>query len=144
MLYAFHNWDLAVVAASVAGFWCWWRGRSLAAAVCFGVGGALKLYPLLFLLPLALDRLRAGDRRDAVRVGAAGIGTFALINLPFVVLSPSGWAVAYRFQSLHWPNHDSLWGVLARTFDLDLPAINAGPRSPPSRCSAPSSSSCGY
>ena len=58
-------------------------------------------------------------------MGAVGIGTFALINLPFVVLSPSGWAVAYRFQSLHWPNHDSLWGVLARTFDLDLPAINA-------------------
>jgi uncharacterized membrane protein len=125
VLYAFHNWDLAVVAASVAGWWCWWRGRPVATAVCFGIGGALKLYPLLFLLPLALDRLGAEDRQEAMRVGAVGIGTFALINLPFVVLSPSGWAVAYRFQSLHWPNHDSLWGVLARTFDLDLPAINA-------------------
>jgi uncharacterized membrane protein len=125
VLYAFHNWDLAVVAASVAGFWCWWRGRSLAAAVCFGVGGALKLYPLLFLLPLALDGSQTGDRREAVRVGATGMGTFALINLPFVVLNPSGWAVAYRFRSLHWPNHDSLWGVLAQTFDLDLAAINA-------------------
>ena len=29
LLYAFHNWDLAVVAASVAGFWSWWRGRSI-------------------------------------------------------------------------------------------------------------------
>jgi uncharacterized membrane protein len=123
LLYAFHNWDLAVVAASVAGFWCWWRGRSVAAAVCFGVGGALKLYPLLFLLPLVLERLHRGDRRGAVRAGAAGAGTFALINLPFVVLSPSGWAVAYRFQTLRKPNYDSLWGILGMFFELDQATI---------------------
>jgi uncharacterized membrane protein len=125
LLYAFHNWDLVVVAASVAGFWCWWRGRPIPAAVCFGIGGALKLYPLLFLLPLVLDRLHARDRRDAVRAAAAGVGAFALINLPIVLMSPSGWAVAYRFQALRMPNHDSLWGVLARAFGLGRPTINA-------------------
>jgi uncharacterized membrane protein len=118
LLYAFHNWDLAVVAASVAGFWCWWRGRSIAAAVWLGIGGALKLYPLLFLLPLVLERLHAGDRRGAIRAGATGVGTFVLINLPFLILSPSGWAVAYRFQALRSPNYDSLWGVLGTTFEL--------------------------
>ncbi len=123
LLYAFHNWDLAVVATSVAGFWCWWRGRPVAAAACFGVGGALKLYPLLFLLPLVLERLHARDRRGAVRTGAAGAGSFALINLPFVVLSPSGWAVAYRFQALRKPNYDSLWGILGTSFELDQSTI---------------------
>jgi uncharacterized membrane protein len=125
LLYAFHNWDLVVVAASVAGFWSWWRGRPMAAAVCFGIGGALKLYPVLFLLPLVLDLLHARDRRGAVRAAAAGAGAFVLINLPIAVLSPSGWAVAYRFQALRMPNHDSLWGVLARTFGLGRPTINA-------------------
>ena len=124
LLYAFHNWDLAVVAASVAGFWCWWRGRPVAAALCFGIGGALKLYPLLFLLPSVLDRIHDGDRRGAVRAGAAGAGVFALINLPLVLLSPSGWAVAFRFQALRMPNPDSVWGQLAQTFDLDRRAIN--------------------
>jgi uncharacterized membrane protein len=119
VLYAFHNWDLAVVAASVAGFWCWWRGRPMAAAVCFGVGGALKLYPLLFLLPLVSERLHAGDRRGAVRTGAVGVGTFALINLPLAVMNPSGVAVAYRFQTLRAPNYDSLWGVLSQVVELD-------------------------
>jgi uncharacterized membrane protein len=125
VLYAFHNWDLAVVAASVAGFWCWWRGRSVVAAICFGVGGALKLYPLLFLLPLVLDRLHAGDRPEAVRSGATGVGTFALVNLPLLVLSPGGWAVAYRFQTLRWPNYDSLWGVLGTSFELDQRTVTA-------------------
>lgn len=124
LLYAFHNWDLAVVAASVAGFWCWWRGRPVAAAVCFGIGGALKLYPLLFLLPSVLERIPDGDRRGAVRAGVAGAGVFALINLPFVLLSPSGWTIAYRFQALRMPNPDGVWGQLAQTFDLDRQAIN--------------------
>ena len=123
LLYAFHNWDLAVVAASVAGFWCWWRGRPVATAVCFGAGGALKLYPLLFLLPLVLDRFHAGDRRGAARAGAAGIATFALINLPLLMLSPSGWMVAYRSLSLRHANYDSLWGVLAQVFELDQATI---------------------
>jgi uncharacterized membrane protein len=122
-LYAFHNWDLAVAAASVTGFWCWWRGRRMAAALCLGVGGALKLYPLLFLLPLVLERVHDGDRRGAARAGAAGIGAFVLINLPLLVFSPAGWAVAYRFQSLRKPNYDSLWGVLAQVFELDQATI---------------------
>lgn len=123
LLYAFHNWDLAVVAASVAGFWCWWRGRPIAAAACFGIGGALKLYPLLFLIPLVRERIHAGDRRAALRAGVAGVGAFALINLPFVVLNPSGWAVAYRFQTLRIPNYDSVWGVLSETLQLDQGTI---------------------
>jgi glycosyl transferase family 87 len=123
LLYAFHNWDLAVVAASVVGFWCWWRGRPVAAAICVGVGGALKLYPLLFLLPLVLEQIHERDRRGAIRAAAAGAGTFALINLPFVVLDPSGWAVAYRFQTLRRPNYDSLWGVLGTSFELDQGTI---------------------
>jgi uncharacterized membrane protein len=123
LLYAFHNWDLAVVAASVAGFWCWWRGRPVAAAVCFGIGGALKLYPLLFLVPAVLDRLHDGDRRGAVRAGATGAGVLTLINLPFVLLSPYGWAIAYRFQALRPPNYDSLWGVLGTAFQLDQGTI---------------------
>jgi uncharacterized membrane protein len=70
-----------------------------------------------------LERIHAGDRRGAARAGAAGFGIFALINLPFVVLSPSGWAVAYRFQTLRVPNYDSLWGVLSETFQLDQGTI---------------------
>jgi uncharacterized membrane protein len=123
LLYAFHNWDLAVAAASVAGFWCWWRGRPMATAACFGVGGALKLYPLLFLLPLVLERIDAGDPRGAVRAGTAGVGIFALVNLPFLLLSPSGWRVSYRFLSDRYPNHDSLWGVLGQIFDMQEATI---------------------
>lgn len=118
LLYAFHNWELPVVAAATAGFWSWWRGKPGWSAFWFGVGGALKLYPLLFLAPLAMERWFDGDRKGAVRLAALGVGTWAVINLPLALASPSGWAVAFRFHALRPPNYDSLWGVLASTFDL--------------------------
>ena len=125
ILYAFHNWDLAVVAAATAGCWCWWRGRDPWAAVWFGLGGALKLYPLLFLLALALEARRRDGPRAAARAAGVGLGAFAAVNLPILLVAPAGWAVPFRFHSLRPPNYDSLWGVIANLFPLGVGAIDA-------------------
>ncbi len=99
LFYAFLNWDLLAVAAFVAAVWCWWRGRPVSAAVLLGVGAALKLYPGLGIVPLALALLVERDRAGAAKVVAAGVGTFILINLPFVLANPRGWWATYAFQS---------------------------------------------
>ena len=109
VLYAFHNWDLLVVAAAVGGIYLWHRDRPVGAAAVFGVGGALKLFPLFLLLPLCLDVLMRRGVKDAGRALAAGVGTFAVINLPFVIASPSGWWTTYEFHSLRTANFDSIW-----------------------------------
>lgn len=111
VLYAFHNWDLLVVASVVAGVWAWSRGRPLWAALWFGIGMALKLFPFVLLIALALHLWWLQDRRKAWGVLGAGVGAYALINLPFVVASPSGWAATYRLQAIRLPNLDSLWGL---------------------------------
>jgi uncharacterized membrane protein len=109
VLYAFHNWDLLVVAAAAGGVYLWHRDRPRWAAVLFGVGGALKLFPLLLLVPLFLDVWTKQDLKTAGRVMAGGVGTFALINLPFVIASPTGWWATYEFHSIRTPNFDSIW-----------------------------------
>ena len=84
MLYAFHNWDLFAVCATVAACWVLLRagravangpGRAGGAAAdrrrgrCCGVGSAaFKLYPVMFALPVAL---LAGRRRLAGPAAAA-------------------------------------------------------------------------
>jgi len=108
-LYAFINWELLVVASAVAGFWLWRRGQVVWAGLAFGIGAAFKLYPILFLVPLALERWGAGDRRGAVQGAAAGVGAFALVNLPFIVAGPTGWFATYQFHSLREANYDSVW-----------------------------------
>lgn len=124
ILYAFHNWDLAVVACAVAAAFVVHRGwgrrganrslvtRGVVAAVFLGVGFAFKLYPAIFTLPLMLyvltggpggRDLRPGKRwhvRGALAVGLAAIATAVAVNLPFMLIGFRGWAASFTFQEL--------------------------------------------
>jgi uncharacterized membrane protein len=124
VLYAFHNWDLLAVAATVLGVWCWTRGRVGWAGVCFGVGCALKLYPLLFVAPLALQQLAVGRRRAARMALAAGVGTAVAVNLPFAVANFGSWFATYRFHSVRQPNFDSLWSMLINGPSWNVALLN--------------------
>ena len=99
VLYALHNWDLLAVAATTAALHAWWRGRPTRAAVLLALGACLKLYPGLFLLPLAVERLVQRDRAGAGRTLAAGALTVVAVNLPFVLADRDGWATTFAFQA---------------------------------------------
>jgi uncharacterized membrane protein len=125
--YSFHNWDLLVVASVAAGLWSWHRGKNVAAAVWFGVGCALKMYPILFVVPVALERWHAGKRSDAGKVFAAGAGTALALNLPFMLINFDGWWATYAFHKARGPNFDSIWGLLgdgSTSQWLFMPKIN--------------------
>src|SRR3712207_8049611 len=70
VLYAFHNWELPVVACAVGAVYAvhGWRtsrplaDRAVVAAVLLGLGFAVKLYPGAFVLPLTLLVLTAPGR----------------------------------------------------------------------------------
>ncbi len=109
VLYAFHNWDLMVVAAAVGGFYAWWKGKPETAAVLFGVGAALKMFPIFFLGPLVLALWFAKERARAVWVAAAGVGTLIAINLPFALRNFDGWFATYQFHRFRGPNYDNIW-----------------------------------
>ncbi|MCP2255137.1 putative membrane protein [Prauserella aidingensis] len=129
VLYAFHNWDLAVVAASVAAFFVLQRARGSLrsragwAAVLLGVGTALKLYPGLFVVPLALyvyvesTRTDGARRavREALRVPLLAGGVVAAVNLPFVLAGFDGWWASIEFQGQRQADGTSnsiwYWGV---------------------------------
>jgi uncharacterized membrane protein len=134
-LYAFHNWDIIAVAASVVGFYLWWRGKPGGAAVSFAIGAALKLYPVLFVLPLMFDvALSRRDRDDpegapdpaprldlgaALRTGALAAGTWVAINLPFALANFDGWIATYKFHSQRGANYDSIWTAGFSTWTPD-------------------------
>jgi uncharacterized membrane protein len=114
VLYAFHNWDLPVVACAVGAVYAVhaWRtprpiaDRAVVAAVLLGLGFAFKLYPGAFVVPLALLVLTGPGRgapldwRGAVRVPLVAGGTAALVNLPFALAGYEGWRASFTFQEL--------------------------------------------
>ena len=122
VLYAFHNWELPVVACAVAAVYVMHRGwgrrganrplidRATVAAVLLGVGFAFKLYPAIFVLPLMFYVLTGGrdgrelpfgrrwDVSGALRVAGAALLTAVLINLPFALAGFQGWKASFVFQ----------------------------------------------
>src|SRR5919204_673656 len=86
-------------AAVRAGIWMYVRGSPALAATAFGIGGAFKVYPAFFIVPLVLAEAVQGRPRQAARIGLAGAAPLVLVNLPFVLINFSGWWTTYRFQA---------------------------------------------
>ncbi|GAA3859895.1 hypothetical protein GCM10022243_27220 [Saccharothrix violaceirubra] len=150
VLYAFHNWDLPVVASAVAAVYVMARGwgrtprtfqqRAVVASVFLGIGFAFKLYPAVFVLPLALMALTGGeDGRElpadrkydwvaASRVALAAIVTAILVNLPFALVGFEGWRASFTFQQLRnvdiTTNSIWFWGLRPFMSDEALQSIS--------------------
>ncbi len=112
-VHAFTNFDTLAVAAATVGMLAWARRRPVLAGVVLGVGAAAKLYPLFLLFPLLLLCLRARRLRAWGQAAAAGVLTWALINLPLALAAPTGWWEFFRLNGARGADPDSLYNVVA-------------------------------
>ncbi len=143
VLYAFHNWELPVVATCVGGIAVVAYGASLDgdgnprlslrtaavwAAILFGIGFSLKMYPGFCVLPLALYVLTRGggfvrrfrspadvaadlDWRGFGVVAGAATATVTATQAPFMILGWEGWRGSLSFQGKRKADIDtnSIW-----------------------------------
>ena len=128
-LYGFLNWDLLVVFLATAATIAFLARRDGLSGVLLGVGAAAKLYPALFLVPFVLQRLHEDDRKGAVRLGLAAVGTWVLVDLPFAVLSPERWSFFFRYSSSRPMTYGTLWfagcdAIADREHCLSIPVLN--------------------
>jgi uncharacterized membrane protein len=119
VLYAFHNWDLPVVACSVGAAYVMHGARpsrSLSpesragwAAALLGLGFGFKLYPGIFVLPLAAHVLSNGEYRrlgqplnwfGTLKVLLIAMTAVVAVNLPFALAGYDGWLASFTFQQL--------------------------------------------
>jgi uncharacterized membrane protein len=152
LLYVVYNWDAWTVltATGALGVLAIDRRRRdlpsaatlVIAGLLLGLGGALKVYPLLLVLPLMLFVVHAERAQGASvsrRLGRAAIPAVAagvvLIasNLPIMLISFAGWLTPISFQSHRPLSVDtlSIWYWLVQPFgrpesERILPAVNAG------------------
>ena len=82
------NWDLIAMALAGGGLLGWARRKPVLAGVLLGLATATKLYPLLFLAPLALLCLRARKIRPFLLVAVTTILTTVAVTLPVYLVSP--------------------------------------------------------
>ncbi len=120
LLYAFQNWDLFAIAALVVGLLAFELGRDRSAGIAFGLGAAVKLFPLVAVPPLAARRWVDGDRQGARRLVAYALVTVMLTNLPFVLVAPENWWWTYHFQSLRQATWGSAWFYALRMANMPV------------------------
>ncbi|MDX6215776.1 MAG: hypothetical protein QOG99_1360 [Frankiales bacterium] len=96
--YSFHNWDLLVVCATTAALYFWWRERFAWAGALLAIGGWLKFWPLLLVVPLALDLWHRKKRQSLWSAVGTFVWVSVLVNGYFIVRSPAGWWAPYAFQ----------------------------------------------
>ncbi len=89
VLHGTTNWDLVAMALAGLGLLRWARSQPLAAGVLLGAATATKLYPVLFLVPLAALCLRAGRLRAFAVTALATVLTPVALSLPVYLASPS-------------------------------------------------------
>jgi len=120
LLFAFQNWDLFAVGALVIGLLAFERRRDRTAGIAFGLGAAVKLFPMIVVPPLVALRWAHGDRRGAARLATASVATFAVVNAPFAVYRRANWWWTYSFQSSRQATWGSAWFYLLRMVGLPV------------------------
>jgi uncharacterized membrane protein len=98
LLTAYINWDLLAVGLSALAVMAWSRRRPALAGVLLGLAIAAKFYPLLFLGPLVLLCIRAGQWRAMGRLLAGTAVAWAVVNVPVMVFAWDGWLKFYSFS----------------------------------------------
>jgi hypothetical protein len=109
ILNAFVNWDLIAFALTALGIAAWAARRGVWAGVLLGLGVAAKFYPLVVFGPLLLVCLRAGRLREFGKTLAAAAAAWLAVNLPVMIIAPSGWAYFYVFSKDRGADWGSIW-----------------------------------
>jgi uncharacterized membrane protein len=112
-VHAFTNFDALATALATVGLLAWAKRRPALAGVLIGLGGAAKLYPLLFVGPIILLCLRAGRANEGLRAVLAAAGAWLVVNLPILVLFPRGWQEFFRLNGQRPADPDSLYNALS-------------------------------
>jgi uncharacterized membrane protein len=121
----FTNFDALATACAAGAMLAWARRRPVLAGALIGIGVALKLYPLLLLVPMVILGLRTGRMREVGKTAVAAVVTWLVVNLPVMVLFPRGWSEFFRLNTRRGDDMDSIYNVVKsftgwRGFDPQL------------------------
>ena len=92
------NWDIWAVLTMLVALYLFEKGKMRQSAIWLAVSIAIKFFPLVVLLPIAIYFLRKKQIKEGIKYIALTLGVWFLINLPFMLVNFRGWSYFYEFS----------------------------------------------
>ena len=113
------NWDLWAIATMMLAIYWFDRKAEVASAIALGVSISTKFLPVFLLLPIAIIFFRQERVKKFIAYLAITVMTFAIINLPVALTTPTGWWHFYDLNLNRGSDWGSIWYALSN-LGLDL------------------------
>ncbi len=117
------NWDIWAVISALAAIYYFDVGKYHKSAVALGLSIATKFFPIVLLLPIALILFRKSKIKELIIYLALTSATWLLINLPFIITTPTGWFRFFKLNSERAADWGSIWHAL-EIFGLNIKQLN--------------------
>lgn len=105
------NWDIWAVLTMLVALYLFEKGKMRQSAIWLAVSIAIKFFPLVVLLPIAIYFLRKKQIKEGIKYIALTLGAWFLINLPFMLINFRGWSYFYEFSYERGIGSASFWDV---------------------------------
>jgi uncharacterized membrane protein len=92
------NWDIWAVVAMIWAIYLFEKGKFRMSAVVLAVSVATKFFPIVLLFPIFFYFVRRKEFRTFVEYFLIAMGSWLLINLPFMIINFRGWSYFYEFS----------------------------------------------
>ena len=117
------NWDIWAVISALAAIYYFDVGKFNKSAIALGLSIATKFFPIVLLLPITLIFFRKSKIRELIHYLAITTLTWLLINLPFIITTPTGWFRFLKLNSERAADWGSIWHAL-EIFGLKINQLN--------------------
>ena len=117
------NWDLWAVITALLSIYLFDRGKYEWSAAALAISIATKFFPIVLLIPIALILFRRREIRLAIKYFVITGLLWLLINLPFMISTPTGWWRFFKMNSSRPADLGSIWQALD-IFNISVPHLN--------------------
>jgi len=117
------NWDMWAVLTALATIYWFDQKRYDYSALALGISIATKFFPIVLIIPVVLIFWQRSQIKLAIRYLGISIGLWGLVNLPFVLTTPTGWWRFFKLNGSRGADFGSIYYSL-QLLGISIPAIN--------------------
>ena len=108
------NWDLWAVISAIASIYLFDKKRYEWSGIALALSISTKFFPIVLLLPIAAIFIRSGAIKKLASYLAITIGSWLIINMPFILTTPHGWWRFFAMNSSRGVDWGSIWYLLSQ------------------------------